>query len=110
VCPWNKFARAAAHPDFKVRHRLDAPRLTELIGWTRAEFEARFEGSAIRRIGHEAFIRNVAVALGNGPAEPEAMLALQLRCRDESELIAEHARWALAQLEAKAAAAQADQT
>jgi len=104
VCPWNKFARAAAHPDFKVRHRLDAPRLTELIGWTRAEFEVRFEGSPIRRIGHEAFIRNVAVAMGNGPAEPEAMRALQSRCMDESELIAEHARWALAQLEAKAAA------
>ena len=105
VCPWNKFARAAAHPDFKIRHGLDAPRLTELIRWTRAEFESRFEGSAIRRIGHEAFIRNVAVALGNGPADEEAMRALQARCADESELIAEHARWALAQLEAKAAAA-----
>jgi epoxyqueuosine reductase len=105
VCPWNKFARAAAHPDFKVRHELDAPRLTELIHWTRAEFESRFEGSAIRRIGHEAFIRNVAVALGNGPAEPEAMAALRSRCTDESELIAEHARWALAQLESRAAGA-----
>jgi epoxyqueuosine reductase len=105
VCPWNKFARAAAHPDFKIRHGLDAPRLTELIRWTRAEFESRFEGSAIRRIGHEAFIRNVAVALGNGPADQVAMRALQARCADESELIAEHARWALAQLEAKAAAA-----
>jgi len=100
VCPWNKFARAAAHPDFKIRHALDAPRLTELIGWTRAEFESRFEGSPIRRIGHEAFIRNVAVALGNGPADPEAIAALQLRCHDPSALIAEHARWALERLSA----------
>ncbi len=69
VCPWNKFARTASHPDFKVRHGLDAPRLTELLRWTREEFEQRFEGSAVRRIGHEAFIRNVAVALGNGPAD-----------------------------------------
>jgi epoxyqueuosine reductase len=102
VCPWNKFARAAAHPDFRIRHGLDAPRLTELIRWTRAEFESRFEGSAIRRIGHEAFIRNVAVALGNGPADPEAIAALQIRCNDESALIAEHARWALERLNAAA--------
>ena len=53
VCPWNKFARAAAHPDFKVRHGLDAPRLTELFAWTEQEFEERIEGSAIRRIGYE---------------------------------------------------------
>jgi epoxyqueuosine reductase len=98
VCPWNKFARAAAHPDFKVRHGLDAPRLTELLDWTREEFEQRFEGSAVRRIGHEAFIRNVAVALGNGPPDPAAMKALQGRCSDASPLIAEHARWALGRL------------
>jgi epoxyqueuosine reductase len=98
VCPWNKFARAAAHPDFKVRHGLDAPRLTDLITWTREEFEQRFEGSAVRRIGHDAFIRNVAVALGNGPAEPAAIQALRERCSDDSELIAEHARWALDKL------------
>jgi len=102
VCPWNKFAQAAAHPDFLIRHALDAPRLTELIRWTRAEFESRFEGSAIRRIGHEAFIRNVAVALGNGPPLPEAIAALRERCSDDSELIAEHARWALDRLVAAA--------
>jgi len=105
VCPWNKFARAAAHPDFKVRHGLDAPRLTELIAWTRPEFESRFEGSPVRRIGHEAFIRNIAVALGNGPPDEEAIAALQARSTDESELIAEHARWALSELASKIAAA-----
>ncbi|MFO1505139.1 MAG: tRNA epoxyqueuosine(34) reductase QueG [Steroidobacteraceae bacterium] len=98
VCPWNKFARAASHPDFKVRHALDAPRLTDLARWTRADFEQRFEGSAIRRIGYEAFMRNVMVALGNGPADAEAVELLRLKCTDDSELIAEHARWALDRL------------
>jgi epoxyqueuosine reductase len=102
VCPWNKFARAASQPDFKIRHGLDAPRLRDLLGWTRAEFESRFEGSAVRRIGYEAFIRNVAVALGNGPPEPDAMTAVEARCSDPSELIAEHARWALSQLQHRA--------
>ena len=101
VCPWNKFARAAAHPDFRVRQGLDAPRLTELATWTREEFEQRFEGSAVRRIGHEAFIRNVMVALGNGPADPAALTALEQRSHDQSELIAEHARWAIARLTAR---------
>lgn len=98
VCPWNKFARAAAHPDFRIRHQLDAPRLTELFRWTRVEFESRFEGSPIRRIGYEAFIRNVAVALGNGPTDDTAITALRERCGDDSALIAEHARWALDRL------------
>jgi epoxyqueuosine reductase len=104
VCPWNKFARAAAHPDFKVRNDLDAPRLTELAAWTREEFEQRFEGSAIRRIGYEAFMRNVMVALGNGPATDVARAAVEWRTHDDSELIAEHARWAQVQLAAHVAA------
>jgi epoxyqueuosine reductase len=102
VCPWNKFAVAAGNPDFKIRHGLDAPRLTELLGWSREDFEHRFEGSAVRRIGYEAFIRNVAVALGNGPADPQAMAALHDRCSDTSPLIAEHARWALDRLASSA--------
>jgi epoxyqueuosine reductase len=104
VCPWNKFARAAAHPDFRVRHGLDAPRLADLAAWTRAQFEQRFEGSAVRRIGYEAFMRNVMVALGNGPAEPAALAAVNARTGDASELIAEHARWARARLEGTRAA------
>jgi epoxyqueuosine reductase len=101
VCPWNKFARAASHPDFRIRQGLDAPRLTDLVAWSREQFEHSFEGSAVRRIGYDAFIRNVAVALGNGPAEAAAVAALRSRCSDPSALIAEHARWALDQLVAK---------
>jgi epoxyqueuosine reductase len=98
VCPWNKFAKAAAHPDFKVRHDFDAPRLTELMGLTREQFEQRFEGSAVRRLSHARFLRNVAVALGNGPATAEAIHALEARRDDPDPLVAEHVQWALRRL------------
>jgi epoxyqueuosine reductase len=97
VCPWNKFARAAAHPDFKVRHRLDSSRLGELFGWTEDEFLARTEGSAIRRIGYERWLRNIAVALGNAPTTPENMAALAARADHPSELVREHVAWARAE-------------
>jgi epoxyqueuosine reductase len=95
VCPWNKFARSAAHPDFKVRHGLDAPRLAALFGWTEAEFELRMRGSAIYRIGYERWSRNIAVALGNAPTSPEVVGALHVRREDSSALVREHVEWAL---------------
>jgi epoxyqueuosine reductase len=97
VCPWNKFARAAAHPDFKVRHRLDSSRLAELFAWTEEEFLARTEGSAIRRIGYERWLRNIAVALGNAPSTPENLAALRARTDHASGLVREHVAWALAE-------------
>jgi epoxyqueuosine reductase len=96
VCPWNKFARAAAHPDFKVRHELDAPELPQLFRWTAAEFDARMRGSAIYRIGYERWSRNLAVALGNAPSAPPVVSALLERRADASELVREHVAWALA--------------
>jgi epoxyqueuosine reductase len=96
VCPWNKFAQAAAHPDFIVRHGLDAPRLTDLMGWSAAEFARRMQGSAILRIGAERFARNVAVALGNAPRSAAALAALQARSDDASPLLREHVAWAVA--------------
>ena len=96
VCPWNKFARAAAHPDFRVRHGLDAPRLRELFAWSAAEFDARMRGSAIYRIGYERWSRNIAVALGNAPADPAVIGALELRRAAASPLLREHIDWALA--------------
>ncbi len=95
VCPWNKFARAAAHPDFKVRHALDASSLPELFAWTQAEFEARMRGSAIYRLGYERWSRNIAVALGNAPTTPAVLRALQSRRADASSLVREHVAWAL---------------
>jgi epoxyqueuosine reductase len=104
VCPWNKFARAAAHPDFKTRHSLDASRLSDLFTWTEAQFLERTEGTAIRRIGYERWLRNIAVALGNAPATDENLAALQSRNDDASELVREHVRWALNEQAARRAA------
>ncbi len=95
VCPWNKFARDASHPDFKARHGLDAPRLAALFGWTATEFEERMRGTAIYRIGFERWSRNIAVALGNAPTSEEVVRALQARLPDPSELVREHVEWAL---------------
>jgi epoxyqueuosine reductase len=97
VCPWNKFARTAAHPDFKVRHRLDRARLTELFAWTEDEFEERMRGSAIYRIGYQRWSRNIAVALGNAPPAPEVRPSLLRRRAGASALLAEHIDWALQQ-------------
>jgi epoxyqueuosine reductase len=98
VCPWNRYAKLSAEPDFRARHGLDAPRLVDLFAWSEAEFLRRTEGSAIRRVGYERWLRNVAVALGNGPATPEAVEALRSRVDDPSALVREHVTWALARL------------
>ena len=97
VCPWNKFARAAAHPDFKVRHGLDAAALPQLFRWSAAQFEERMRGSAIYRIGYQRWSRNLAVALGNAPTTPDVVRALEERRADPSSLVREHVEWALQQ-------------
>jgi epoxyqueuosine reductase len=107
VCPWNKFAHDAAHPDFKVRHELDAPRLATLFGWTAAEFDARMRGSAIYRIGFERWSRNIAVALGNAAPSEEVVHALEARRDEGSPLVREHVEWALARQRAGVAASGA---
>jgi epoxyqueuosine reductase len=96
VCPWNKFARAASHPDFKVRHALDAARLTDLFAWSAQDFDERMRGSAIYRIGYERWSRNIAVALGNAPTSAQVVASLRARSADPSELVREHVAWALA--------------
>jgi epoxyqueuosine reductase len=97
VCPWNKFARTAAHPDFKVRHGLDRARLTDLFVWTEAEFAQRMRGSAIYRIGYERWSRNIAVALGNAPRSQLIRRSLLARRDQASALLREHIDWALDQ-------------
>ena len=100
VCPWNKFAQRAAVPDFDVRHGLDSATLVELFGWSEAEFSRNTEGSALRRIGYQRWLRNIAVGLGNaardGGVAPQVVAALQARADDPSELVREHVEWALA--------------
>jgi epoxyqueuosine reductase len=95
VCPWNRFAQLSAEPDFKPRHRLDAAELVELFSWSEAEFLQRTEGSAMRRIGYEQWLRNVAVGLGNAPTAPAVLRALASRRDHPSALVREHVQWAL---------------
>jgi epoxyqueuosine reductase len=95
VCPWNKYARDASAPDFEVRNQLDDAKLVDLFAWSEEEFNARFEGSAIRRIGHERWLRNIAVALGNAPRTPAIARALKSRLSHPSALVREHVAWAL---------------
>ncbi|HEY5019877.1 MAG TPA: hypothetical protein VII17_02550, partial [Steroidobacteraceae bacterium] len=103
--PWNKFARDAAHPDFRVRHGLDAPRLTELFAWSAEQFDQRMRGSAIYRIGYVRWLRNIAVALGNAGSTGPVLAALQARREDASPLVREHVHWALQAHRTRAATA-----
>ena len=97
VCPWNKFATLSANPDFAARHALDDSSLVELFAWSKQDFLAKTEGSAIRRIGYECWLRNIAVALGNAQSSEEVIDALRRRADHPSPLVREHTRWALEQ-------------
>ena len=79
VCPWNRFAQKSLEPDFAVRHGLDNISLIELFAWDEITFQKKFAGSAIYRIGHQQWLRNIAVALGNAPASEYVLGALQTR-------------------------------
>lgn len=95
ACPWNRFAQLTAEGDYTPRHDLDASTLVELFAWSTGDFQARMAGSPIYRIGHERWLRNVAVALGNAPTSAEVLAALATRRNDESSLVREHVAWAL---------------
>jgi epoxyqueuosine reductase len=103
TCPWNKFAGRATLPDFDARDGLTGTPLTAFFEWTEPEFLRRTEGSPIRRIGHERWLRNIAVALGNALScaheedRPALRQALRSRADDASALVREHVAWALAQ-------------
>jgi epoxyqueuosine reductase len=97
VCPWNRFAQKATLPDFDVRHRLDGSRLVDLFAWDEQTFERNTQGSAIRRIGHERWLRNIACALGNAVRSPEIVAALKTRADHPSVLVREHVAWAMEQ-------------
>lgn len=94
VCPWNRFAKTG-DAAFTAQSELTGARLVDLFAWSEADFDARFSGSPIRRIGYECWLRNVAVALGNAGDAPEIRAALAARADDSSPLVREHVRWAL---------------
>ena len=95
ICPWNKFAQRTDEPDFRVRNDLDKATLVDLFAWSEEEFLQRTEGSAIRRSGHERWLRNIAVALGNARSTPDVIDALRARRESASPMVREHIEWAL---------------
>ncbi|HEY0722064.1 MAG TPA: tRNA epoxyqueuosine(34) reductase QueG [Gammaproteobacteria bacterium] len=97
ICPWNRFAQHTCEKDFLPRGELAAPQLIELFQWDEATFLRNTEGSPLRRLGHERWLRNIAVALGNAPTSPAVVAALQKRRDDVRPLVSEHTRWALQQ-------------
>src|SRR5690606_31027531 len=76
ICPWNKYAKYTQEPDFLPRHNLANSDLLDLFLWTEEEFLSRTEGSAIRRIGYELWLRNIAIGLGNAPSDLRIQEAL----------------------------------
>ena len=100
VCPWNKYAQRAALADFDERAGLQGEQLVRLMAWQESDFLNYTQGSAIRRIGHERWQRNLAVALGNALRtrhDPAIVAALQLHSENPSALVREHVQWALMQ-------------
>ena len=105
ICPWNKFAQRSTLPDFDERQGLTGQQLSTLFAWTEEDFLKFTEGSPIRRIGHERWLRNIAIALGNARrtaiqsdirSDVSAMNAtLQTRAHHPSALVREHVAWAL---------------
>ncbi|MBS0497637.1 MAG: tRNA epoxyqueuosine(34) reductase QueG [Proteobacteria bacterium] len=106
VCPWNKYAQITQENDFHVRNGLDDVSLIELFGWDQDAFETKLAGSAIRRIGYQQWLRNIAVGLGNAPYSDEIVQALQARADDPSDMVREHVQWALQQQDQKRTANQ----
>ena len=97
VCPWNRFAQYTSEPDYQPRHSLDDVSLVECFRWSEREFHEKTEGSALRRIGYECWLRNIAVALGNAATTTPVVAALRQRQDHPSALVREHVNWALAQ-------------
>ncbi|MGZ8165852.1 MAG: tRNA epoxyqueuosine(34) reductase QueG [Methylobacter sp.] len=96
ICPWNRFARITGEKDFSPRHKLNTRQLLDVFAWSEHEFLTKTEGSAIRRIGHDRWLRNIAVALGNAPVSQLIIDALRNKLSHHSEMVKEHVQWALA--------------
>ena len=97
VCPWNRFSSPTNEGDFSPRHSLDSATLVDLFAWSEEQFKQRFEGSPIRRIGYQCWLRNIAVALGNASDDGASRAALLTRRGNETAMVNEHIEWALDQ-------------
>ncbi len=96
-CPWNKFSQPTKEPDFAPRHGLATADLVDLFGWSEAEWLTRTEGSAIRRIGYDRWLANIAIALGNAASSHAVTTALVGRRDHSCATVREHVEWALDQ-------------
>jgi len=99
VCPWNRFASLTDEGDFKPRGNLDTIELLEIFQWDEKTFLSKTEGSAIRRIGYESWIRNIAIALGNAPKSAAVLNSLKSKDQHNNAVIKEHIEWAIEQQE-----------
>lgn len=95
ICPWNKFAKTTKEKDFSPRHTLDDSQLIDLFLWTEEEFLKNTEGSPIRRIGYERWLRNLAVGLGNANKSHAVIEALEKQKAFPSAMVQEHIDWAI---------------
>ena len=100
VCPWNRFSSVTEESAFETRFTLDSIDLVEAFQWSENEFHTKTQGSAIRRISFEQWLRNVAVALGNSLPTPDTLTALKIRQYHPSKMVREHVNWAIEHLEA----------
>jgi epoxyqueuosine reductase len=97
ICPWNKYAKLSVTDDFQARNNLDDISLLELFSWSETYFLNTLQGSPIRRIGFQSWLRNIAVALGNAPYRNDIVVALNDKLLIACELVTEHINWALLQ-------------
>ncbi len=109
LCPWNKFASPTGEKDFAPRHGLDTANLIDLFAWDEDEWLRKTEGSPIRRIGYESWLRNIAVALGNAECHSEVREAIRSRQDSDSQLVRDHVQWALDRQLSRACASSAEQ-
>ena len=98
TCPWNKFAQTTKEADFSPRENITDQKLIDLFNWDEKTFLKNTEGSAIRRIGHDSWLRNIAVAMGNAPASKEIISCLESKRDSTSGMVKEHIDWALNKL------------
>ncbi|MCH2191294.1 MAG: tRNA epoxyqueuosine(34) reductase QueG [Gammaproteobacteria bacterium] len=99
VCPWNKFAQATNEKDFTPRAQLTDKKLVDLLDWSEMDFLKHTEGSAIRRIGYQAWVRNIAIGLGNAKSSNTVISAIKRKLLEDnlSEMAIEHLNWAIDQ-------------
>ena len=98
VCPWTRFSNPSSNQDFQPRHSLDNAALTDLFSWSESQFYTRLEGSPIRRIGYQRWLRNIAVALGNSTKTTKVLTALEIKKAVATPMVREHIEWAIARL------------